>query len=299
MIRLPAVFCLLFFLLSPAFADSVYIVLSEDSESYHQAGSNIESRLQQQGSSLAASVTLLNQFDQQPVQDDDLIVTIGADAARYISTHFPGNSQLYSYINKSALPDSPPDNWAAVLLDQPVQRLVDTAEKIITGRYRNKLVMAVSENNRELRDEISQLDIGDNIELEVLVIEANAEPAKIIDKALFNAGALIALRDQQIWSGKTAKWMLYQSYKYNVPVIGYSKSFLKAGALVSVYAELDKVTNTTAELIGNWQKNQGTLTPAGVLYPPYSIDYNKNIARALKIPIPDSIATDEQTDVRD
>jgi hypothetical protein len=297
--RLLAVFILLITALSPAYAGSVHIVLSVDSKSYRLAASNIQAELEQHEPSSPADVVLLEAFRSSRPAADDLIVTVGEAATHYVSQRYPDHSQIYSYINHSALPEAQVKSWASVMLDQPLQALLDSTVDIVQDRYRNRLVIAVSEENQSMRSQIAQLIVPDSVELDVLVIEADAEPAKIIDQALFNAGALIALRDSRIWSGETAKWMLYQSYKYNVPVIGYSKSFLKAGALLSVYASLENIARTTAQQIIDWHNNQGTLTQEGILYPRLSIDYNKNIARALNISLPESITAGEQSDVRD
>lgn len=299
MTRLLAVIFLLLSVLSPVHAGSVHIVLSADSESHQQAARDIKAELQRQSAPPPAKVTLLESFQSSQPAADDLIVTVGEAATRYVSRSHPDHSQLYSYINHMALPEPRAKHWASVMLDQPLQTLLDSAVDIVEGRYRNKLVIAVSEENPAMRSQIDQLTIPESVELEVLVIEAEAEPAKIIDQALFNAGALIALRDPRIWSGETAKWMLYQSYKYNVPVVGYSKSFLKAGALVSVYASLKDIAELTAQQIIGWQNNQGRLTQEGILYPRLSIDYNKNIARALNISLPESMTAGEQSNVRD
>ncbi|WP_297810153.1 hypothetical protein [uncultured Methylophaga sp.] len=299
MTRLLAVFFLLLTVLSPVHAGSVHIVLSADSDSHLQAASDIKAELEQQDAPPPVTVRLLKPFQSFQPAADDLLVTVGEAATRYVSQSYSEHSQLYSYINHMALPEPQAKHWASVMLDQPLQTLLDSAVDIVEGRYHNKLVIAVSEENQSMRLQIDQLTIPDSVELEVLVIEAEAEPAKIIDQALFNAGALIALRDSRIWSGETAKWMLYQSYKYNVPVVGYSQSFLKAGALVSVYASLRDIAHTTAQQIIGWQNNQGRLTQEGILYPRLSIDYNKNIARALNIPLPESMTAGEQNNVRD
>lgn len=299
MTRLLAVISLLLCVLGQAHAGSVHIILSEETASYQQAAKDIQSQLRTRGYDEAPTVSSVEAPAQQPPEAGDLIVNIGQAATVHSSRSYPNNSQIYSYIDKSALPAKLADKWAAVLLDQPVQRLFDTAASIVEGRYRNKLIIAVSEDNQRIREEIASLDLARSVELEVLVIDNDTEPAKIIDKALFNAGALIAVRDKRIWSGENAKWMLYQSYKYNVPVIGYSKSFLKAGALVSVYASLTETARTTAQLITEWHTQQGQLALQGLFYPRYTVAFNQNIARALKITIPDTITEGEKADVRD
>lgn len=287
MTRLLTAIALLLCLLSQAQAGSVHIVLSEQNQAYEKAARDIQTALKQQGFNDTNQISDLAGFPGQSLSADDLIVSIGAAATQQLSHAYPEQQHLFSYIDKSALPRHPPSSWDAVLLDQPLQRLVDTSIDILKQRPRNTLIIAVSAGNRTLREDIKHLSLPEHIKLEVLVIDEDTEPAKIIDKALFNAGALIAVRDKHIWAGENAKWMLYQSYKYNVPVIGYSKSFLKAGALVSVYASLTETANATAKRILNWHTQQGKLPKERIHYPRYVIEYNKNIARALKITIPE------------
>lgn len=287
MTRALAVITLLFCVLSQAQAGSVHIVLSEQNQAYQQAAKNIQTALKEQGFNETTSVSDLTEFSRQTLTEDDLIVSVGATASQQLSQTYPKQQHLFSYLDKSALPNASPAHWEAVLLDQPIQRLVDTSRDIVKQRPSNTLVIAVSASNTTLRKDIEQLSLPEHITLQVLVIDDDTEPAKLIDKALFNAGALIAVRDKHVWAGENAKWMLYQSYKYNVPVIGYSKSFLKAGALVSVYAELTETANATANRILNWHKHQGNTTGERIHYPRYTVEYNKNIARALKITIPE------------
>jgi ABC-type uncharacterized transport system substrate-binding protein len=296
-IRLLASFALLLCALTPAYAGSVHILLSDTTQSYQTAATAITAALKQQAFSQPVTITPLKALDASQVADDDLIVTIGKTAAQQSQQRFGDKAQIYSYIDHSAVPDTQQPHWAAIVLDQPLQRLLDFTRHIVKDRYRNKIVIAVSEQNQVLINEIKALKTTDAIELEVVIVNKAAEPAKVIDKALFNAGALIAIRDQRIWSGENAKWMLYQSYKYNVPVIGYSKSFLKAGALASVYASLPATADKTAQLISDWA-NKGKLTQEGIQYPRYQVEFNRNIARALKIDIAD-IPAGEDADVRD
>lgn len=276
----------------------MHIVLSDNSKLYQQAAKAIQTELNAQGFDKPIVISSIQSLDKKTLHPDDLLVPLGQQAA--ISTHysFNHNTHLYSLVDRTQVPTQTDSDWAAVVIDQPLQRLFDLASTIVAGRYRDKVIVAISEENQLLREEISQLSNQAGVSLEVLVVDENSEPAKIIDKALFNAGALLAVRDKRIWSGETAKWMLYQSYKFNVPVIGYSKRFLKAGALASVYATLSQATHKTAQLIMQWQE-QGKLTEQGIVYPDFEIEFNKNIARALKITIPDILPEGDKTDVRD
>lgn len=281
-----ALFLLLVATLGQADTGSVYIVLSDNNKLYQQAAKTIQTELKMQGFSKPIHISSIQSLHNNVLHPKDLLVPLGQQAAFNIHYSFERNSHLYSFIDKTQIPPHTDSEWAAVVIDQPVQRLFDLASTIVAGRYRDKVIVAISEENQLLRDEISKLNNQSGIPFEVLLVDENSQPAKVIDKTLFNAGALLAVRDEHVWSGENAKWMLYQSYKFNVPVIGYSKRFLKAGALASVYATLPQTTDKTVQLIMQWEQ-QGMLTEHGIVYPNFEIEFNKNIARALKITIPE------------
>lgn len=277
----------------------MYILLSDNSKLYQQAAEQIQTTLLADGIDNPIIISTAQSVNKNAIQPDDLIVALGQQAVASSHYSFTQNTRLYSFLDKTQVPATTSSPWAAIVIDQPLQRLFDVAGTIVSGRYRDRIIVAISEDNHVLRKEIAELKQLPDITLEVVLINDASEPAKVIDKALFNAGALLAVRDKQVWSGENAKWMLYQSYKFNVPVVGYSKRFLKAGALVSVYTTLSQTAQKTAELIIDWHQQQGALSQQGIVYPDFDTEFNKNIARALKITIPDILPEGEKTDVRD
>jgi len=286
--RYLALFLLLVSTLSQADAGSVYILLSDNSKLFQQAAKAIQTELNSYKLDNQVTVAPLSSIDEHPINTNDLIVALGHKAVAKAHFSFTSNAQIYSFIDQTQVPATPVQQSTSVVIDQPVQRLFDIASTIVSGRYRDKIIIAVGKDNKTLVDEISNINNPANIELEVIIVDEAQEPAKLIDKSLFNAGALLAIRDPLVWSGENAKWMLYQSYKYNVPVIGYSKRFLKAGALASVYATLAETAEKTAELILGWEE-KGQLDQRGIVYPDFEIEFNKNIARALKITPPETL----------
>lgn len=277
----------------------MYILLSDNSKLYQQAAEQIQTTLLADGIDNPIIISTAQAVNKNAIQPNDLIVALGQQAVASSHYSFTQNTRLYSFLDKTQVPATTSSPWAAIVIDQPLQRLFDVAGTIVSGRYRDRIIVAISEDNHVLRKEIAELKQLPDITLEVVLINDASEPAKVIDKALFNAGALLAVRDKKVWSGENAKWMLYQSYKFNVPVVGYSKRFLKAGALVSVYTTLSQTAQKTAELIINWHQQQGALSQQGIVYPDFDTEFNKNIARALKITIPDILPEGEKTDVRD
>lgn len=299
MTRLLTILSILFVSVAPAYANTVQILLSEDKVGYHQLAEDIKNHLGDHDLRSTTQIITLESNAANNISPTDLIVSIGEAAVLFSKRHYPQNKHLYTFIDKSLIQADYNDNWVAVLLDQPLQRQLDTATQIVQGGVNTRLLIAVSEDNQLLRDEIARLSTPFDIQLDIVVVDMDSEPTRAIDSALQNAGALIAIRDSQLWSGEHAKWMLYQSYKYKVPVIGYSKSFLKAGALVSVYASLYDTVRETAALITYWHDYDGWLMDEKNFYPPHSISFNDNIARALEITIPDSIRQGASTDVSD
>lgn len=277
----------------------MYILLSDNSKLYQQAAEQIQTQLLADGMDSRIVISTAQSVDKTAIQPDDLIVALGQQAVASSHYSFTQNARLYSFLDKSQVPATTSSPWAAIVIDQPLQRLFDVASTVVSGRYRDRIIVAISEDNHVLQKEIAELNQLPDTTLEVVLINDAAEPAKVIEKALFNAGALLAVRDKKVWSGENAKWMLYQSYKFNVPVVGYSKRFLKAGALVSVYTTMSQTAQKTAELITDWHQQQGALSQQGIVYPDFETEFNKNIARALKITIPDILPEGEKTDVRD
>lgn len=286
-----AIILLLASTLSQAVASSVYIVLSEDSKLYQQAAQEIQFELSHQRFDNNLIITSTQALDEKAIGPDDLIVTLGPQAASISHYSYSQNTHIFTFIDRTQIPSDIDFQWAAIVLDQPLQRLIAVAESIVTDRYRNKIIVAVSENNQLAQEEITAIRSYAGVELEVVVVDEQTEPAKIIDEALMNAGALLAIRDDKVWSGDNAKWMLYKSFKLNVPVIGYSQRFLRAGALVAAYSTLSQNAQKTAQLIIEWNK-WNSLTEEGIVYPDYQIGFNESIARALKIRIPETLPTD-------
>jgi len=268
-----------------AFANSVFIVQSNSNTLNQQATELLIKKTRRLNSSINIELISVNALPEQQLSQDDLLVTIGNDSADAIKGLTLDSPIIYSFSSISALPKSE-GNWLATVIEQPLQRLITVAPQLIKHDYKKQILLPFSkENITQIKNSINDTN---SPSLKLVEVLEHEKPAKKIDPFLFKSGAIIAINDKSIWSGENARWMLIQAYKNNVPVIGFSQKFLKAGALVVVYSSLEQIADTTAESISNWYTDK-KLPKKNILYSDYNIEYNRKIARTLKINVPDNM----------
>ena len=273
--------CLIFS--NTAIADNVYFVTSSNSDSNQNAARLITEYLVKLDPKVHIQTSSLSEFKKEKINNDDLIITIGSAAAKAINASNLANPVLFSFTTQSSLPKTA-GNWAGLITEQPLSRLIQTTPPLVENSFKKQLLLPVSPSNKSI---INSAERFEKNGLKLIEIPDNEKPAKKVDSQLFKSGALIAVKDKHIWSGENARWMLYQAYRNNVPVIGYSKKFLKAGALVAVYSTLEQIAANTAKQIADWNRHK-ELKRRGVIFSNYNIEYNKKIARTLKINVPDN-----------
>ncbi|MGI1677854.1 MAG: hypothetical protein K6L75_03925 [Cellvibrionaceae bacterium] len=275
--------------------NSVYIVLSSDQEIYQQASTLIQNNLALLADSSDKNIYLIDDFlvdaaSTRNINPNDLIVTVGDKSAKKIHSLGLKNPVIYAFSEKNIIYGMTQlktvKPWAALVINQPLQRLVSIADHLVSDSYKNKIIIAVSEKNAFALKEIEALHPLNNGVLKVIKVPESKLASKLAKDDFFNAGALVALHDNEVWSGKSANLLLYQAFNYKVPVIGYSKKFLTAGALLSVFSPIENIANHTATHINHWSIT-GTLKETGIIYSSASIDVNPNIARVLHLPISD------------
>jgi ABC-type uncharacterized transport system substrate-binding protein len=270
--------------MTPVMAATVHIVSSGQGESYESALKAIQQSIKASTPQLSTKTTSLSLFSLSEVASDDLIITLGDEAMHTLSRLSNTPPIIYSFADLSTLPDGS-GNWAATVTAQPLSTMLTVITPLVSKLYKNELLVAYSNTNKRIATEVTLAEQLNNGLIAPVTIDEGEKPAKYIEDKLFKAGALIAVNDKHVWQGENARWMLYQAYRYKVPVVGYSKKFLKAGALVSVYSTLDQIALKTAQLVQQWEQS-GQLVQKGIIYADYNIEFNRNIARALNMDVP-------------
>ncbi len=253
-------FCLLFLLVANnCIADySVSIVLSDTNPVYEKVARSIVSSLGAgQEESIVYKTTLINtanKTDIESINQSHFIVAIGAQATHQALLGFPEKPVISSFVSLSALEKlqrTYPDKLlGAVVLDQPAPRLLQLTRLInpqlssvglLTGLQSNKRIPELTAAGQQL-----------GIQLNTKQLEPTQNPVKTLEPIIAASQAYLVLPDKADFNRQTAKWIIYLSYRYRIPVIGYSSRYVDAGAMLSIYSTPEQIGAQTDELVKSW-----------------------------------------------
>jgi len=175
-------------------------------------------------------------------------------------------------------------NFSAIVLDQPYWRQLSLIRAILPDAKKVGILFgSVSSQYIELiKEEGEQRAFS-------IVDESVTQEADLIPKLkilLESTDALLAIPDRLVYNRETAESILLTSYRHQKPMFGYSQSYVRAGALASVYSSGKQVAMQAVEIAVKSQLAPSLLPPPQV--PEYfSISVNNQVAHSLNIPLMD------------
>lgn len=178
-------------------------------------------------------------------------------------------------------------NFSAIVLDQPFWRQLTLIKTVLPEAKKVGVLLgpASSQYLELLRDEADQLGL-------TLIDENVSNDADLIPelkKLLESSEAMLAIPDRSIYSRETAESILLTSYRHQKPMFGYSQSYVKAGALASVYSSAKQIARQAAEIAIKSQTASNQL-PSPQIPKYFSVAVNLQVARSLNIAITDENA---------
>jgi len=279
-----------FSVFSVGLAADLKVILSDDSAPYQEAYQAILTGLQ--GQDHVVSRIYADRIDPGALDSASLVVTVGVRATESLM-QLPSRPPLLAILvprewyRKSAQPAltrSGAKAASAIYIDQPFERqarLISLAFPdarrvgLVTGGKREPLV-------RELQAELRKQGLS----LAHETISSERELIGALDTLLPSSELLLALPDPTVFNANTAQTIFLTSYRYRNPVLGYSRSMTRAGALLSVYSTPAQVGRQATE----WIETIGQVMPLSLPAPSYpdyfSVSINKQVARSLGIMLP-------------
>lgn len=173
---------------------------------------------------------------------------------------------------------------SAIYLDQPFERQV----RLIRQAFPEvrHVGMLVSAEQSGLVGELDEALQAQRLNLVHVTLSGEERLITALENVLSDAELLLAVPDPLIFNRNTAQSLFLTSYRYRVPVLGYSRSSTRAGALLSLHSSPAQIGRQTAEWVkGAIQGVPVNLSPPA--HPTYfSISINEQVARSLGFTLP-------------
>ncbi len=286
-------------LVAPSGAAQVLVVISDEAASYREVADEIQARRAPLRDGRlridVATAPSVTRVDERGLSSYELIVTVGLAAAQSTIARQAGAAaprpmlclliprQTFERL-ASAGDSGASRRVSAVYIDQPLSRQLDLIRIALPGKERVGVVLGPTSAGlaRELRD---------NARERALVVNA-AEIAETggvygaLQDVLRRSDLLLAIADPLAFGASTAYGVLLASYHAQIPVVGFSDSLVKAGALIAVFSTPRQQGRQGAEIAGRFLAGEAAL-PAAQFPRYFTVAVNYSVARSLGLPMED------------
>lgn len=276
--------CLAWLSASPdTLAANLAIVLSDNSAPYQEVFEAIRSSAEDR-----VNVTRVYADDAtEAALNARLVVAVGVRAAESVA-NIPGRAPVlvvlvpkewYLKSGRQRLIGNVRRPVSALYLDQPYARQANLVRLAFPNVKR--VGVLVSATQTAVHEEIATALRSQGLTLVGEVLEPDQKLIAPLERLFSMADLMLAVPDAEVFNRSTAQSVLLTSYRYRDPVVGYSHSLTRAGALVSLYSTPGQIGRQAAELIGKQIESAYSHLP-NPAYPRYfSVSVNQQVARSL------------------
>lgn len=236
------------------------------------------------------SISIIDHADSVLVDapKSDLILVLGTRSARKFSEVAITSHVIYGLIPsnfyKKLIATSTSckqNNCTAIFIDQPLGRAIKLTKLALPNTKAVGLLAGKQLNIPAIKSIANQ----HSLTLEARVLTNQKDLVYTLSDILANTDSLLTYPDPSIYNSWTAQNILLTAYRHKKPVIGYSKSFIKAGALLGVYSTPSQLAQQTSEMVLTIAKKKENFVPTPQYPKYYTVSVNKMVAKSLGIKI--------------
>lgn len=183
----------------------------------------------------------------------NIIIAAGVEAAKRLANLKPGDSKIiYTMLPQSSyqwLSDNNllVNNHHVLFVDQPPYRFVNLAKiafpSLNTLNYLYGGVSAVHMQDLKIAADQNQLQC-DGVDL-----KSQRRLLSTLDSLVKESELVLVLPDPILFDRRTVQALLLASLHQQIPVLAYSESYVRAGALLALFSSPEQLGRQTAELV--------------------------------------------------
>lgn len=275
-------FALLFAAVAPTAdgAARVQVLVSNEGEPYSTAARELVQRVGEQD--VAVERVALEGW--QPDPGVALVVAFGTRAAQ-IALHAPTRRPVLAALLpreawKRTLAEATPGPASALWLDQPVDRQLRLLRLIAPNA--RKVGTLLGPTTLAQRAELERAATVAGLELRVRAVTAEQDPARALGALMDEVDAVLALPEPAVWNRVTIKPLLLATFRAGKPVLGFSPTYVRAGAVAAVHSTPQQVAQEIAEWIARLDLAAEALNLRSPRHATrFEVALNPEVARAL------------------
>ncbi|MCC6863095.1 MAG: hypothetical protein IT158_31255 [Bryobacterales bacterium] len=177
-------------------------------------------------------------------QSPAILIAVGGEASRTLASHNLTAPVISTMIMEADREKKP---HGAVCLDVPLAKVLRETARLFPGRKR----LGIIRNPLRERPAAGQLKEQAALEGFASVVVDCPGPEGLLSSFNSLAGKVdfvLALPDSSLYNGATVRPLILASLDRRLPIIGFSSSFVRAGAALGVYPDFRGVGEQTAEM---------------------------------------------------
>jgi putative ABC transport system substrate-binding protein len=275
---------------------SVLVVVSQDGPAYRDALASFRRSLQRQNGQLEVRVVQLDGNAARATQvipaaaQADLVLTLGTLATRESLRRYQNTPVVAGMIlSADELQGSP--NATGVFLQFPIQTELEWLTRLLPSLRRVGVIYhSADTKSRVARAE--RLAAESNLSIQAYQIDGPQELPDALENLADRADVLWGVTDPIVFNPETAKSLLVFSFRHQIPLIGHSTPWVKAGALYALDRDYGDIGVQCAELAEKILagRSPSSLPPV----PPRKIRYtlNRKTAEQMKLELPERVFRD-------
>ncbi len=235
----------------------ILFVLSADSPAYRNVLNSTLKRLRARyhaevraDTLTADSIGALN----DRAQNADLVVAIGTKATEHLIRQPLRKPVVYVLVAESTLRklyaccvNATQRGASAIVLEQPLSLSAQLIHELLPGSRRIGVLLGPA--SRQFEEHIRKTLNVNDLRASIRIVDDHHDLGPALDHLLRDSDAILAVPDKMVYNRQTLYRLLLASYRRGIPVIAFSRAFVKSGALAAAYTTPEDMGNTLADLI--------------------------------------------------
>jgi len=264
---------------SVAAADSIVIVSVPGNGAHQRFSSAFRAEL----SRIEPEINIIEQSldDYTPSNNGPLVVTLGSRAFRK-TTYQPG-VMFHSLISKELYKEYHPndqDGKYYLVFNQPLKRML-RFHAVALPQSKNIGVLLGHPDSYLINKLNREADVFGK---RVVIEQVEDDFSESLSTLLSKIDSLLLFPDSTVINRSTINSLVLDSYDKQIPLLGYSRSLVKAGAMLAIYSTPEQLGKETAQLIDRIISGERIPT---LNYPKqFEVSVNYKLSRVYGITIP-------------